>query len=208
MYPGKALVVPQDDVVTRAVLLDEVVLEKQRLGLGVSDGDLHRRGTRQKGPPLLVPRTAPQPGREAPPEVARLPDVENPLVAVHHPVDTSPARHRLEKGAGVEVGRRVVEHGKRIPATARFQVVGPRRPLSIPSSLPAVSSCPRPGMRTAPAALERGVSGERTLPARPPGPAPVSRESPASPAGAGSQAARLPRPSGHRACGRPGFAAC
>ena len=40
--PGVGLVIPQQHVVAGLVLLDEVVLEDQRLGLGVGDRYLHR----------------------------------------------------------------------------------------------------------------------------------------------------------------------
>ena len=197
MDPRIALVVAQDDVVARPVLLDQVVLEEQRFGLGMGDGHFHRGGARQESPPLLVPRTTPQPGGEAPSEVARLADVEDPLVAVDHPVDASPARHRLEKGAGVETGRRVVEHDKRILATAPRKVVRtppggrcrPRAPETEPGSGPLGRARPAPA-----AARPPPILGAGPLPA-PGRAAPLSRGSRALPGGAESRATRAAHPS-------------
>ncbi len=55
---GIALVVAQQDVVARAQLLDEVVLEDQRLGLGVGHRDLHVGDLRHHGLGLGVVRLA------------------------------------------------------------------------------------------------------------------------------------------------------
>ena len=99
---GKALVVAQQDVVARPVLLDEVVLEDQRLGVGVDDRDLaaahlahHRRDLRRQ---LVGAKIA----RHAALEVLRLADVENLAIRIEHAVHAGPRRKRGDELAGIE----------------------------------------------------------------------------------------------------------
>ena len=75
MY-GKALVVAQHDVVARLVLLDEVVFEQQRLGLGVGERDLDARDVPDQRLHLGVDVAGEEVVADAVAQVARLAHVQ------------------------------------------------------------------------------------------------------------------------------------
>ena len=82
----ETLVVAQKHVVARLELLNEVLLQKQRLGLGLGREKHHRRGfrdharntPRMPGPPRVI--------RHPRPQVSRLADIENPGLRIEHSI--------------------------------------------------------------------------------------------------------------------------
>ncbi len=99
----EALVVPQHDVVAGTVLLDEVVLEQQRFGLGVGGRDLHRYRVLHERPRLrrqLVGRA--EVARHAFLEIARLAHVEHLTAGIEHAVDAGLAGQGAEEGSRIE----------------------------------------------------------------------------------------------------------
>ncbi len=84
---GKRLVVPQQHVVARAQLLDEVGLEQQRLGFGRGGDELHRRGFGDHpGDPVRMPLPA-RIGADAGLQAARLADIQHVALAIEHAID-------------------------------------------------------------------------------------------------------------------------
>jgi hypothetical protein len=92
---GKRLVVAQQHVVARLQLLDEVLFEQQRLGLGPCREEHHRRGVADH--PFDPRRVVTGPGIVRHPrlQVPRLSDVEHRPLPVEHAVD---ARRTVERG--------------------------------------------------------------------------------------------------------------
>ena len=88
MHIGVGLVIAQEDVVRRSPLLDQGLLEQQRLGLVGGDGGLDLRDLcNQRGSLGRQPGLAEIAG-EALLEVLRLADIEQLAALVEHPVDT------------------------------------------------------------------------------------------------------------------------
>ena len=84
------------------MLLDQVVLEQQRLGLGVGHRDFdfrdlldHRRGLRRVVAFLEI-------GRDALLQVTCLADVDDLMFLVEHAIDAGLVRQRLQEGLQVE----------------------------------------------------------------------------------------------------------
>ncbi len=110
-----ALVVAQHDVEPRPMLLDQVVLEHQRFGLGARDRDLdardrahHRDGLRVLRAPAL------EIARHALAQVARLADVDHLARRVEHPIDAGLVREVLDGRVRIERCR-----GRRLRSQAR-----------------------------------------------------------------------------------------
>ena len=101
------LVVAQQDVVARVVLLDQVELEQQGLGLGVHHRDLdphhlrHQRHGLGRAAAALA-QLGPEVRRDPPSEVARLADVEDVAGAVEHPVDARAGRQVGDEALAIE----------------------------------------------------------------------------------------------------------
>ena len=95
----KRLVVAHQDIETRLHLLDEIRLEKKRLGLGPGRDEDHRRGQRDH------PRDAR--GMAGRPHIARDPladafclaDIENFAIGGDHPVDAWSSRSMFPEAA-------------------------------------------------------------------------------------------------------------
>ena len=105
---GVGLVVPEVDVVARLEALDEVVLEDQRLGLGVGDDDLDVLDLGDEdAQPLVGGTRLLEVAPHAAAEVLRLADVEHRALGVFVLVDA---------GAGGEVGELVGERVVHRPA--------------------------------------------------------------------------------------------
>ncbi len=98
----KALVVLEQDVVARLVLLDQVELEQQRLGLRRGDRDFDARHLRQHRHRLVGVDAAVEIARHAVAQVPRLADVEDPAVLVEHAVHARLGRERREERLQVE----------------------------------------------------------------------------------------------------------
>ena len=116
---GKRFVVPEKDVVPGSEALDEIGLQKQRLGFGAGRHELHRR--RGVDDALDARWNARGTGVALDPlaQAARLADVEHGALGVDHAVDTRPAgeplddpgndcgagRHRRRRGIGIALRR-------------------------------------------------------------------------------------------------------
>ena len=104
----EALVVAQQHVVARLQLLDQVLLEQQRLGLGLRGQEHHRRRGADHSPYARVGPDRLGIGRHPLPEVAGLADVEHVAAGVEHPIDPGPlveafqivADHRMASALG------------------------------------------------------------------------------------------------------------
>ena len=90
----EALVVAQHHVEARLVSLDEVVLEQQRLGVGVGDGDFDGADLRHQRLHLGVDVAGGEVGADPVPEIARLADVQQLLPRAEHAVHAGAARQR------------------------------------------------------------------------------------------------------------------
>ena len=92
----KAFVIPQQHVVARLELLDQVLLQQKGLGLGPGGQEHHpgRFRDHARDPPGMTRRTGVV--RHARPQVARLADVEHAALRIEHPVDARRAVERLE----------------------------------------------------------------------------------------------------------------
>ncbi len=86
------LVVPEDDVELRPVLLDQVVLEDQRLGLGIRHRDLDFRDKLHHGSRLYRVVAASEVARDAFLQISCLADVKDLVLCVEHPVHTGTVR--------------------------------------------------------------------------------------------------------------------
>ena len=102
MQVGKTLVIAQHDVEARTVLLDEVELEQQRLGIGIGDGDFHVRGLRDQRLHLRLDVARLKVGSDAALEIARLADVENVALGVEHAIHAGTARQRIDERLRIE----------------------------------------------------------------------------------------------------------
>ncbi len=93
----KALVVPQDDVEPRPVLLDEVVLEQQRLGVGVGDRDLDVRDLLDQREGLRLDLARHEVAADAVLEATRLSHVQQLAFAAVHAIDAGSSRSAATK---------------------------------------------------------------------------------------------------------------
>ena len=104
---GETFVVAQKHVVLGLELLDQVLFEQQRLGLGPGGEEHHRGGVPDH--PVDPSRMPPRPGIVRHPrlQVPRLADVEHPRLRIEHPVDAGRAVERLQVAldAGIAGGR-------------------------------------------------------------------------------------------------------
>ncbi len=107
------LVVAVTDVEARIEFLDPVVLELQRLDLGVDDGPLHLGGGGDHLPGARVQtRDIGEVRREAAAQALGLADVDDPAVLIGEPVDTRLDRDGSRGGA---VGRRIRHCSSLVP---------------------------------------------------------------------------------------------
>ena len=106
---GEAFIVAEQDVVRRAVTLDELRLEQQRLGLAVRRDDLHRARLRDHAlQPLRQARDLGVIG-DAVFQRPRLADVQHLAARIEHPVDAGAYRQLFDDaadrfGAALQVG--------------------------------------------------------------------------------------------------------
>ena len=107
---GEALVVAQEHVVARLQLLDQVLLQEQRLGLALRGQEHHRAGGGDHSPYACVVAQRLGVSGDALLQAARLADVEHLALGVEHPIDA---------GLVVEPPEIVADH----------QVARARRPL-------------------------------------------------------------------------------
>ena len=93
---GEAFIVPQQHVIFRLELLDQVLFKQQRFGLCVGRQKHHRRGVRNhRGNPRGMARWA-RVIADAVLEAAGLADVQNPGLAIQHPVHPRRAVKRAQ----------------------------------------------------------------------------------------------------------------
>jgi hypothetical protein len=92
MNVGEALVIAQHHVEARLVRLDEVVLEQQRLGLGVRDRDFDGGDLRDQRLYLGIDVPGGEVGADAVLKAARLADVEELVLRSEHAVHPRAAR--------------------------------------------------------------------------------------------------------------------
>ena len=85
------------------MLLDEVELEQQRLGIGVGDGDFHARGLRDQRLHLRLHVARLKVGSDPALEIARLADVENLALRIEHAVNAGTARQGIDEGLRIEL---------------------------------------------------------------------------------------------------------
>ncbi len=115
----KALVVLEQDVVARLVLLDQVVFEQQRFRFRRGHRHLDARHLREQRERLVRVRTAAEIARHAVLQVTRLADVEDRTRRVVHAVDARLGWQRLQERRQVEGRRRtrggLRRHGLRLP---------------------------------------------------------------------------------------------
>ena len=140
----KALVVPQHDVVARAMLLDQVVLEQERLGLGVRHRDFDRVRVRHQRARLRRELLGgAKVAGDALLQVARLPDVENTSESIGHPIHARIVAQGSKVGLCVEPGGVLFHGGGRRrrpsyctvrPTGAEFAARGPCRRYGPPLS--------------------------------------------------------------------------
>ena len=102
--PGVGLVIPQQHVVAGLVLLDEVVLEDQRLGLGVGDRYLHIGNLAHQGAGLDAVDVGPKVGGEPFFQILGLAHVDDGAAAVVHAVDTALVGDGAQKCLAVKMG--------------------------------------------------------------------------------------------------------
>ena len=100
--PGVGFVVPQQHVVTGLVLLDEIVLEDQRLGLGVGDGDLDIGDLAHQGAGLDAVDVSPKIGSEPLFQILGLAHVDHGATAVIHAVNATLMGDGAQKRLTVE----------------------------------------------------------------------------------------------------------
>ena len=81
-------VVPQQNIVLGLVLLDQVVLEDQRLRLGMRDGKLDGANMAHQGPGLLAARIAAKIGTQTFGEIFGLADVQDAARLIQHSIHT------------------------------------------------------------------------------------------------------------------------
>ena len=94
----KAFVVPQQHVVARLQLLDQVLFKQKRLGLGARGQEHHRgRVADHSHDPGAVTGGA-RIGRHPRLEVPRLADVKHGPFFIQHPIDTRTGIQRLQIG--------------------------------------------------------------------------------------------------------------
>src|SRR4029077_4069634 len=103
MDRGKALVIAQHDVEAWLVRLDEVVLEQQRLGLGVGDRDLDGRDLLHERLHLGIDVARGEVRAHAILQAPRLADIEQLLLRPEHAIDAGALGERCEE-------RLVIEH--------------------------------------------------------------------------------------------------
>ncbi len=115
-----ALVVAQHHVESRAVLLDQVVLEHQRFDFGARDRDLDARDRAHHRVGLAVVRAATlKIARDAAAQVARLAHVDHVAARVEHAVDAGLVRQVTDDGIGIEA-----DGDREIGVLAILRVVG------------------------------------------------------------------------------------
>ena len=101
----KALVVAKHDVVAGAMLLDQVVLQQERLGLGMGHGHLDRDRVRHQSPGLRCELLdGSEVAGDALLQAARLADVEDASEPIEQPIHTRIVGQGSEKGLRVEFG--------------------------------------------------------------------------------------------------------
>ncbi len=93
---GEALVVAQKHVVARLELLDQVLLQQQRLGLALRGQEHHRAGGGDHSPYACVMPGGLGIGGNALPQAARLADIEHVAAGIEHAVDAGPVVELLE----------------------------------------------------------------------------------------------------------------
>ena len=81
-------VVPQQNIVLGLMLLDQVVLEDQRLRFGMRDGKLDGTDMAHQGSGLLAARIAPKIGAQTFGEILGLADVQDAACLIQHPIHT------------------------------------------------------------------------------------------------------------------------
>ena len=102
MQERKALVVAEQDVEARAMRLDEVELEQQRLGVGVRDGDFHAGGLRHQRLNLGVHVARLEVGAHPALQVSRLADVENLALGIQHAIHARTRRKTVDERLRIE----------------------------------------------------------------------------------------------------------
>src|SRR5437879_6579550 len=129
---GKALVVAQHHVEARLVRLDQVVLEQQRLGLGVGHRDLDALDLCGERLHLGIDIPRGEVSPDAVPEAAGLADVEELVPGAEHAVHARPPGKRRDEFLGVELahGRKRGSplHGADALTPRPGESAGPREP--------------------------------------------------------------------------------
>ena len=100
--PGVGFVVSQQHVIARLVLLDQVVLEDQGLGLGVSDGDLDIGDLAHQGAGLDVVDVGAKVGGKPLFQILGLAHIDHGATAVIHTVDAALMGDGAQKRLAVE----------------------------------------------------------------------------------------------------------
>ena len=95
---GKAFVVAQQHVELGLELLDQVLFEQQRLGLGLGRQEHHRGGIRDHPRNARRMPRGPRVGRHPRPQVPRLADVKHAAFRIEHPIDARRGIERLQIG--------------------------------------------------------------------------------------------------------------
>ena len=94
---GIALVIPQQHVEARLVLLDEVVLEHQRLGFGVGDRDFDPRHRRHHQLGLRRLLGALKIACDALLQITRLADINHLVLRIEHAIHARAMRQRAQE---------------------------------------------------------------------------------------------------------------
>ncbi len=102
--PGIGFVIAQQHVVARLVLLDEVVLEDQCLGLGVGHRHLNIGDLAHQGAGLDAVDVGPKVGGKPLFQILGLAHIDDGATAVIHAIDAALVGHCAQEGLAVKEG--------------------------------------------------------------------------------------------------------